>query len=344
MNIFINIWISISLLCCLFLQTAAAQTHTLQVEKTGDGSGRVRDCQSADTCFGEQIDCGEQCLAVFFDNESVLLKALPDENSLFAGWLVNNQAPVSQDIEMTQDVTVTVTFVRKTDLDPPIVTVNLDQDALLLGESVMITTTAADNTGVVEFQLAVNGEHIADTPGSVSYTPTEIGAYFVTAVASDASGNTAEAVMTGYVRGDMMTVPLFEGVDMERGLSHRDINTLIFMPGDMNAVRTILLPPGPEPFAFPPEADCYFTYREREIVIVPTASAAIAVLQDTAYDTVDASAISSAAFINEPAGVIMTTADTVLIKTTEENYAKIGNFQINGTEWTIQFSSAFLSP
>lgn len=102
----------LSLLGMLAGQPAFAQTHALQVRKAGDGSGSVRDCRAAGECFGEQIACGAACLAEFLDGASVLLNAVPDDGSAFGGWLVNGEPPTSNDIQMTQDVTVTATFTR----------------------------------------------------------------------------------------------------------------------------------------------------------------------------------------------------------------------------------------
>ena len=321
-----------------------AQTHTLQVRKTGDGSGMVRDCHSAAECLGEQIACGTQCLAVFLDGESVLLKAIPDDGSVFGGWLVNGEPPVSQDIQMTQDVTVIVTFATQADTQPPVVTLNVDRDTLRPGETVAITTTAADNVGVTEFHLTVNGEEIAAAPGSTTYAPTAAGVYAIIAEARDAAGNRGTASRQLSVRGETMTVSLFEGVDMERGVSHRDLNTVTLMPGEMNAVRTIVLPQHVELFAFAPEADLYFSYRDRAIIIVPTTSAAIAVLQHTPYESVTIASLDSAAFSSDAAGRVVTPADTVLINTAEGGYAKLGHLQTNAEEWTLQFSYAMLTP
>ena len=321
-----------------------AQTHTLQVQKTGDGSGSVRDCQSAADCPGEQIACGSRGLSVYLDGESVLLKAIPDDGSVFGGWLVNGEPPASQDIQMTQDVTVSVTFTRQADTQPPVVTLNIDRDALRPGETVVITTTAADNVGVTEFHLTVNGSEIAIAPGSVTYTPTEVGVSTVTVVAQDAAGHTATATRQLYVRGDTMIVSLFEGVDVERGVNHRDLNTVTLTPGDMRAVRTVVLPQNAELFAFAPEADIYFSYRDRAIVVIPTASAAIAVLQHTPYESVTIASLDSAALSSDAAGRVITPADTVLINTAEGGYAKIGHLQANATEWTLQFSYALLTP
>ncbi len=159
-----------SILCLVFVSGVSAQTHTLTVETQGDGSGIVRDCHSASECPGERIDCG-----LFLDGESVLLKALPDKRSAFEGWLVNGETSVSQDLEMTQDVVVTVVFTRKIDREPPVVTLHLDREYVLPGESVMMTTTAADNVGIATFELRVNGEGIATAPGSATYTLPAVG-------------------------------------------------------------------------------------------------------------------------------------------------------------------------
>ncbi len=319
-----------SILCLVFVSGVSAQTHTLTVETQGDGSGIVRDCHSASECPGERIDCG-----LFLDGESVLLKALPDKRSAFEGWLVNGETSVSQDLEMTQDVVVTVVFTRKIDREPPVVTLHLDREYVLPGESVMMTTTAADNVGIATFELRVNGEGIATAPGSATYTLPAVGAYEITATAKDAEGNSATATRWCYARGDAMTVSLFEGVDVERGISHRDVNYVVLTPGDMDAVRTIVRPPEADAFAFPAEADFFFSYRDRQLMFVPTNAVEIAVLKHTPYETVSAETLSDAMFLRHGDGVVVEPTDTVLLKTAEHGYAKAGAFHTNAVEWTI---------
>lgn len=321
-----------------------AQTHALQVRKAGDGSGSVRDCRAAGECFGEQIACGATCLAEVLDGASVLLNAVPDDGSAFGGWLVNGEPPASQDLQMTQDVTVTATFIKQADAQPPVVTVNIDRESLPLGGVVTISTTATDNVGVTEFHLTVNGSEIAAAPGRAIYTPTAVGQYLIAATAHDAAGNTTTATQRLYVRGEVMTVSFFEAVDIERGVSYRDLNNVALAPGDMNAVRTVILPPESNLFAFSPDADGFFSFRDRAVMLVPIAPAALAVLRNTPYETVTASALDSAALSSDAAGVSVASTDTVVIKTAEGGYAKLGHLQANPAEWTLQFSHAMLTP
>ncbi len=344
MPTFLKTYLSVSLIALVVGQTAFAQTHTLQVQITGDGRGVVRDCQAAERCAGDRIACGAQCLALFRDGETVLLKALPDADAAFGGWLVNGAAPASQEIQMTQDVIVTVTFTRQADVEPPVVTVRVDREDLRLGDALSITTTAADNRQVTEFQVTVNGVAIATTPGIATYTPTVSGVSTVTAGARDAAGHTTTATQHVWVRGDSMTAALFEGVDVERGVSHRDLDNVTLLPGDMNAIRTIVLPSDTELFAFPPAADFWFSYRDRAIVMVPTPAAALAVLPNTPYETVTAAALAGATCVSDLAGVVVGPADTVLVKTAEGGWAKVGQLQTNAAAWTIQFACAMLTP
>lgn len=320
-----------------------ADAHASSAE-AGDGSGSVRDCRAAGDCSGEQIACGDTCLAEVLDGASVLLNAVPDDGSAFGGWLVNGEPPASQDLQMTQDVTVTATFIKQADAQPPVVTVNIDRESLPLGGAVTISTTAADNTGVTEFHLTVNGSEIAAAPGRAIYTPTAVGEYLIAAAAQDAAGNTTTATQRLYVRGEVMTVSLFEAVDLECGVSSRDLNNVALTPGDMNAVRTVILPPESNLFAFSPDADGFFSYRDRAIMLVPIAPAALAVLRNTPYETVTAAALDSAEFSSDAAGAVITAADTALLKTAEGGYAKLGNIQINSAEWTLQCAFALLTP
>lgn len=95
----------------------AGKSFTLSVELAGPGSGTVKDCSADDTCAGERINCGEDCLAFYTEGESVLLRAFPKPESSFGGWLINGAPPIGGAIYMTRDVVVTATFTGKIDTD-----------------------------------------------------------------------------------------------------------------------------------------------------------------------------------------------------------------------------------
>ncbi len=82
------------------LTQAPIPQHTLTVSKAGSGQGRVSSNLAGD---------------VFKKGTGVALRAIPDDNSVFAGWQgACSGTSVSCNLQMTSDKTVTATFVLKT--------------------------------------------------------------------------------------------------------------------------------------------------------------------------------------------------------------------------------------
>ena len=79
------------------------EQHALTVEKSGTGDGTVT---------GSGIDCGPDCIEVYQEGVVVFLKAEPNADSVFEGWLVDGNPPEGR-IEMTKDITVTAIFTGK---------------------------------------------------------------------------------------------------------------------------------------------------------------------------------------------------------------------------------------
>ena len=77
----------------------------LTVERGGTGSGRVT------TLLTDRLDCGEQCVADIEIGRSVVLRAEPDEGSVFGGW-VGASCPELEScaLEITGDLRVTAFF------------------------------------------------------------------------------------------------------------------------------------------------------------------------------------------------------------------------------------------
>jgi uncharacterized repeat protein (TIGR01451 family) len=81
-------------------------TFTLTVLKAGAGGGIVTDN------FGK-LNCGNTCSAIYASDGTVILLAVADSTSIFAGWsgACNGTGPNSCSVPMTSDKTVTATFV-----------------------------------------------------------------------------------------------------------------------------------------------------------------------------------------------------------------------------------------
>ncbi len=85
----------------LILWSADMQSHSLTVEKSGQGSGLVQ---------AQGIDCGASCSTSYGHGTSVTLTAVADSGSLFAGWSGGCSGTAECVVTMDQAVTVTATF------------------------------------------------------------------------------------------------------------------------------------------------------------------------------------------------------------------------------------------
>ncbi len=81
-------------------QTLRLSDYQLTVVTAGAGSGRV---------VGEGIDCGADCSAEYAEGTVLNLKAIPEADSTFAGWLINGEA-VTGPIAVDRDMIVTAIF------------------------------------------------------------------------------------------------------------------------------------------------------------------------------------------------------------------------------------------
>lgn len=102
-----KLW-NLLLLSCMSLVvlTGSATAATVTVTKQGPGDGTVQ---------SDGIDCGSDCTEVYPDESLVFLKATPNADSLFKGWLVDGQ-PQQGALVIKNDMTVTAIFDRKMNL------------------------------------------------------------------------------------------------------------------------------------------------------------------------------------------------------------------------------------
>ena len=76
------------------------------------------------------------------------------------------------------------------DRTPPVVTVDLNVDVVNVGESVVITVTAADPSGVGAIEVLVNGASVqVDGNGQAVFTPNHPGTFQIVVSVTDAAGN-----------------------------------------------------------------------------------------------------------------------------------------------------------
>jgi hypothetical protein len=86
-------------------------THTLAVERVGQGSGRVR-------ANGLALDCGDTCSVTLADGAVVTLEAIADPGSLFTGWTddICPATPQSCQVTVTADTTLHARFAQEVPL------------------------------------------------------------------------------------------------------------------------------------------------------------------------------------------------------------------------------------
>jgi len=85
------------------VQVEEISSYLLTVTKAGTGTGTVT---------GSGIDCGTDCTEMYLEGTVLNLKATPDADSEFQGWLVNGQA-VTGAIPVNEVVNVTAAFNKK---------------------------------------------------------------------------------------------------------------------------------------------------------------------------------------------------------------------------------------
>ncbi len=240
-----------------------------------------------------------------------------------------------QTAEQTFTLTVTDAVFDQAD---PVVTLAFEPEVMLLGESVVITSTAADNIGVLDFALIINEQKVSTSPGTFTYTPPETGRYRVVVIAQDAGGNTDLKRASFWVKDVSAAIKLYEGFDAERGFSQSDATLMTFTSAPMTDTTTIPLPPGVTRLVtFGPSADVHFEAANGlRLVLEPGVTGVL--LPDTNYAGVTAETLSTVSLTAWPDGQPVTETDTVVLKTADGTVFKFGNMTVNPEAWTVNVS------
>lgn len=229
------------------------------------------------------------------------------------------------------------------DEEEPVVTLTLDQEQILLGGTVTMTLSATDNIGVTEAGIRVGSQQVLDSQGSYTYTATTAGAHRVYGSARDAAWNEAVVTKMFWVRGPTATIAFHEGFDAERGAIDQDPQVLTMLPRHMQAANEITLPgTAANPFNFGAGTDFHVQYHNNALILVPESTVSAVLLQNQAYDTVTAADIANLTVWT--AGKAVSVNDTVIFKTGDTHYFKLGNLQQDETQWTVTFHYQELQP
>lgn len=241
---------------------------------------------------------------------------------------------------LTAEQTFTLTVTDATfDRVAPSVTLSIDPDIAMRGESVVISSAATDNLGVIDFALIINDDKVATSPGALTYAPPKTGRYRVVALAQDAGGNTDLVRASFWVKDVSATIPLYEGFDAERGFSQADPTLMTFTSAPMTDTTTIPLPPGVTRLVtFGPSADVHFEAANGvRMALEPGVTGAL--LPNTAYQDVSDATLSSLALTAwGDEGHAITPNDTVVIHTADGGIFKFGNMTVNSEAWTVNAS------
>lgn len=248
------------------------------------------------------------------------------------------------------------------DINAPQAAIQIEPNVVVAGAPATITVSATDISGIKTIELRMNGTPVAlDTSGKAIVTPKKEGTYVFDATAWDGAQNQGQAQQQLEVKSSNfdMTIRFWEGFDAEEGTTERDPTLLAFYPesivGEGFTTITYLPPTSPkhsqvegERFTkFNPPNDFYFDFdAERNTIpaIVSETGVAVAILKGQSYERVDASLLDTISLSENAAEEPITPNDTLIIKTIDGNFFKVGNFyrRIQQKEGANSFDASLL--
>jgi len=169
-------------------------TYPLTLSMNGLGSGTV-------TSVPTGVNCPTLCSLDWLENEVVTLTALPNADSIFAGWTGAGCSGTGPCIlTMTQAHTVTATFsLLPPDTEAPTVALTSPTDGQTVTGILPVSATASDNVAVVGVQFMLNGGslglELTSAPWTMAWDSSTVipGVYTLSAQARDAAGNLSQA-------------------------------------------------------------------------------------------------------------------------------------------------------
>ncbi len=162
----------------------AVYSSTLAVNKTGSGTGLV-------TSSTGSINCGTSCSGEYLQGSSVTLTAVPDSNSLFAGWSGACTGTDACLVTLNTDTTATATF----NLKPPVPDFVCTPTTGI--PAVMATCTDFSLLNPTSW-LWNFGDGTTSTMQNPTHTYGVVGTYNVTLTATNAGGSNT-TTKTGYI-------------------------------------------------------------------------------------------------------------------------------------------------
>lgn len=132
-----------------YLRVRSANDFTLNVSKTGTGTGKVITASSPGG-----IDCGNDCTEIYNENTIVRLQAIPDANNKFIGWSGGCTGIGDCEITLSSNISVTANFAPLTNI---IVNTPNGGEVLQTGSNYLISWQAPSNAVKFSVFYSLNG-------------------------------------------------------------------------------------------------------------------------------------------------------------------------------------------
>lgn len=130
----------------------------------------------------------------FGDNNTLTVANLAEGENVFAVTAYD-----TSDNRVTMIYTIVVGGVP--DITHPEVTIeSITPSKIYVDDTVIITVSAYDESGISEITATINGISVPVVNGTITYIPTEVGSYSITIMAADIYGNTNTATVSFEVR------------------------------------------------------------------------------------------------------------------------------------------------
>jgi len=233
------------------------------------------------------------------------------------------------------------------DLLPPDITLAIDKERILLGESARIDFSVEDAVEVASFSLRINDNPVPTDAGTMVLTPDTPGKYLIRADAEDRTGNKTWTFAVLWVCSPSVTVKFYQGFDADHGTSESDPQILFFLPNSPDAVTQTAIPADiDQQLQFNNAVEFHLAYApesEHGVRLFLNDEAKGIISKATAYDSVTA-APSVETLTTWTDGRLIAPDDTLILLTAEGRVFKMGNLRKTPSAWTVQFDYAELQP
>jgi len=174
-------------------QPSPPGAYVVSVQLAGKGTGSVR---------GGGLACPNNCSTSVEDGRTVTLTAIPANGSVFTLWSgVDCGRKATCKLTVTSALTVTATFSRATDLQPPTTPTDVQAKAVSASEIALSWTASSDNVAVTGYVIYRDRLMLTTVSGTAtSFRDTDLApstGYVYSVQAVDAAGNASpQSILT----------------------------------------------------------------------------------------------------------------------------------------------------